>query len=223
MAVESGRNFDSRRLMSETWTISVDGRIYGPYTSQQMQAFQAEGRLAVHSLVARAGEEQFHPAGEDPELGTLFPAQPHNESQVESPSPQLQPAEPAPSQPDPSGPASSGAGPHKFGGGENALNGERNRYVIISDMKSGSITGLEEEIFNLGPAHRFMPQAWILSSEVSLSAIRAGLVQKLGKLDTLFIVDAAHDKAAWFNFGPEADIKVRRLWSRTPDTSRKTG
>jgi hypothetical protein len=198
--------------MSETWTISVDGRIYGPYTAEQMQAFQSEGRLAVHSLVARAGEEQFHPAGEDAELGALFPAQPHNEIQVQSPAPQLHPAaEPIPS------------APHKFGGAETAPSGERNRYVIISDMKSGSITGLEEEIFNLGPAHRFMPQAWILSSEVSLSTIRAGLVQKLGKLDTLFIVDAAHDKAAWFNFGPEADIKVRRLWSRTPDTSRKTG
>jgi GYF domain 2 len=202
--------------MSETWTISVDGRIYGPYTAEQMQAFQSEGRLAVHSLVARAGEEQFHPAGEDAVLGTLFPAQPHNEVQVQSPAPQLQPAEPAPS---PSG----AGGPHKFGGGDTGSTGERNRYVIISDMKSGSITGLEEEIFNLGPAHRFMPQAWILSSEVSLSSIRAGLVQKLGKLDTLFIVDAAHDKAAWFNFGPEADIKVRRLWSRTPDTPRKAG
>ena len=36
--------------------------------------------------------------------------------------------------------------------------GERTHYVIIADMKSRSITGLEEEIFNLGPAHRFMPQ-----------------------------------------------------------------
>lgn len=197
--------------MSETWTISVGSRIYGPYTAEQMQAFHAEGRLAVHSLVARAGEEQFHPAGEDPDLGPLFPALPRNETQVQAPALQMQAPEPAPE------PA-----PHKFGGSDTNSTGERNRYVIISDMKSGSITGLEEEIFNLGPAHRFMPQAWILSSEVSLSAIRAGLVQKLGKLDTLFIVDAAHDKAAWFNFGPEADIKVRRMWSRT-DAPRKTG
>ena len=60
--------------MSETWTISVGGRVYGPYTLEQMQAFHAEGRLATHSLVARAGEEQFHPASEDPELAPLFPA-----------------------------------------------------------------------------------------------------------------------------------------------------
>ena len=201
--------------MAESWTISVDGRVYGPYTADQMQAFQAEGRLAVHSLVARAGEDQFRPASEDPELGALFPAQPHNESQVQTPAPQLQPSVPAAAEP-------STAAPHKFGNAETPATGDRNRYVIISDMKSGSITGLEEEIFNLGPAHRFMPQAWILTSDVSLSAIRAGLIQKLGKLDTLFIVDAAHDKAAWFNFGPEADIKVRRMWSRS-DAPRKAG
>ena len=62
--------------MAETWTISVGGRVYGPYTLEQMQAFHAENRLADHSLVARAGEEQFHPAGEDPELASLFHADP---------------------------------------------------------------------------------------------------------------------------------------------------
>ena len=81
-------------------------------------------------------------------------------------------------------------------------------------MKSRSITGLEEEIFTLGPAHRFGPQAWVLSSEASINTIRNALVQKLGKIDTLFIVDAAHDKAAWFNFGPETDSRIRKMWSR---------
>ena len=153
--------------------------------------------------------------------GRLFPAPARNETQVPLPAPQLQ--VPAAEQASPAGPGGRVAGPwrpanpHKFGSSETPATGERNRYVIISDMKSGSITGLEEEIFNLGPAHRFMPQAWILTSDVSLSAIRAGLIQKLGKLDTLFIVDAAHDKAAWFNFGPEADIKVRRMWTRTSE------
>src|SRR6201995_2740497 len=59
-------------VMSESWTISVAGRVYGPYSLEQMQGFHAENRLADHSLVARAGEEQFHPAGEDPDLAPLF-------------------------------------------------------------------------------------------------------------------------------------------------------
>ena len=177
--------------MAESWTISVAGRVYGPYSLEQMQAFHAENRLADHSLVARAGEEQFHPAIEDTELASLFQA----------PAEEHPAAEPA---------------PHRFGvrAGEELGSGVPCHFVIIADMKSRSISGLEEEIFSLGQAHRFMPQAWVLSSEASINTIRNALVQKLGKIDTIFIVDAAHDKAAWFNFGPESDTRIRKMWSR---------
>jgi hypothetical protein len=193
--------------MSETWTISVGSRVYGPYSIEQMHAFHAEGRLATHSLVARAGEEQFHPAGEDAELALLFPAAAPPASEpaplAESPAPQSSPE------------------PHRFGREPESSASERSRFVIISDMKSGSISALEEEIFNLGPAYRFMPQAWVLTSEASLNTIRHALMQKMGKLDTIFVVDTIHDRAAWFNFGPEADTRVRRMWSRTPEGARK--
>ena len=187
--------------MSETWTISVGGRVYGPYSLEQIRSFHTEGRLADHSLVARAGEEQFHAATEDPALAVFF-----------QPAPQAAAAVPAQAET----PA-----PHKFGA-DTEPSGERTHYVVIADMKSRSIAGLEEEIFNLGPAHRFMPQAWVVSSEAGINTIRHALVQKLGKIDTLFIVDAAHDKAAWFNFGPENDARVRRMWTREPAQARKT-
>ena len=60
------------------------------------------------------------------------------------------------------------------------------------------------------------------SSEVGINIMRHSLVQKLGKIDTLFIVDAAHEKAAWFNFGPENTARVRRMWSREPVAARMT-
>lgn len=178
--------------MSETWTISVGGRVYGPYDLSQMQGFHAEGRLADHSLVARAGEDQFHPAQDDAELSNLFavPAATHS--------------------------------PASFGRGEaEPTSGLLNHYVIIADMKSRSVTGLDEEIFGLGQAHRFMPSAWVLASEAAINTIRHALVQRLGKMDAIFIVDAGHDKAAWFNFGPEVDARVRKIWQRPTDASVK--
>jgi hypothetical protein len=162
--------------MAETWTISVGGRVYGPYTLEQMQAFRAENRLADHSLVARADEEQFHPAGEDPVLASLF-HQPREAENI---------------------PASEAAQPRRFGARtetEMEPSGP-SRFVIVADMKSGSITGLDDEISKLGPAHRFNAQAWVLSSEAPINIVRNALMQKLGKIDTLFIVDAAHDRAA---------------------------
>ena len=191
--------------MAETWSISVGSRVYGPYTIEQMHAFHAEGRLATHSLVARAGEEQFHPAGEDTELALLFPVAtaPVSEPVETQAAPQSSPE------------------PHRFGRETEPSASDRSRFVIISHMKTSSISALEEEIFKLGPAYRFMPQSWVLTSEASLNTIRHALMQKLGKLDTIFIVDTVHDRAAWFNFGPEADTRVRRMWSRTPEGARK--
>lgn len=174
-------------MMTLSWTISVGGRVYGPYSLDQMQGFHAENRLADHSLVAREGQEQFQPAIEDPDLAQLFRTEPVA-------------AQPA---------------PHRFGAPKEAeTDAGPSHFVIIADLKSSSTTGLEEEIFKLGTAHRFMPQAWVLSSESSINVVRTALVRKLGKLDALFIVDAAHDKAAWFNFGPETDSRIRRMWSR---------
>ncbi|HEY0281215.1 MAG TPA: DUF4339 domain-containing protein [Rhizomicrobium sp.] len=187
--------------MPETWTISANGHTYGPYTAAQMRAFAAEGRLAAHSLVAREGEEQFHPASADSELAALF-----------------RPAAPAPAPARPVFYTADGETPQQsFGRNEDDKTGERSHYVIVADMKSRSISGLEEEIFNFGPAYPIMPQGWILSSEMSINAIRNTLVKKLGKLDTLFVVDATHDKAAWFNFGPEAETRFRRIWQKAAE------
>jgi hypothetical protein len=193
--------------MSETWTISVGSRVYGPYTAAQMRAFHAEGRLASHSLIARAGEEQFRPASEDSELAPFFSAPVAAERDVPLHTQDAQPS----------------SEPRRFGHEIESSTSERSRFVILADMKSGSISALEEEIFKLGQAFRFMPNAWVVVSDVSLNTIRHALMQKLGKLDVIFIVDTAHDRAAWFNFGPEADTRVRRLWSRTPDGARQTG
>ncbi|MEI9888272.1 MAG: GYF domain-containing protein [Rhizomicrobium sp.] len=198
--------------MTDTWTISVSGQTYGPYTAQQMQGFVAEGRLAPHSLVAPAGDTQFRAAGEHPALLRLFA---------------------------PAGPTPSATGKFVTAGGveseEDMISptfgrsndeprvGERGRFVVIADMKSRSISGLEEEIFNLGPAYSLMPQAWLLTSDQPINTIRNTLVQKLGKMDMLFIVDATHNKAAWFNFGPESDTRIRRVWTAQHEPIAKAG
>ena len=193
--------------MSDTWTISVAGRSYGPYTAAQMQGFAAEGRLAPHSLVARGDENQFRSASEDAVLAQFFrPAAPAST--------------PAPARPAQFFTAEGNEEIQPFGRNEDdAAIGQRTHFIVVADMKSRSISGLEEEIFNLGPAVPIMPQAWLLASDMAINQIRQTLVQKLGKLDMLFIADASHDKAAWFNFGPEADSRIRRIWQKTPDAS----
>jgi hypothetical protein len=192
--------------MPDYWIVSVSDRAYGPYTTEQMEGFAAEGRLAASSLIARAGETSFRSAGEEPQFSALFqPSKLSPMAREES----LHPQEPATLQ--------------KFGRSEiDGKSGDRGRFVIITDMKSRSIQGVEEEIHKMGSAYSLLPQVWLLMSEMSVNSIRNLLTPQLGKLDSLFVLDATHDKAAWFNFGPEADTRIRKLWSKEAPTTRRT-
>jgi len=88
----------------------------------------------------------------------------------------------------------------------------QSRFIIVSDMKSRSIAGLEQEISRCGQSVSLMPQAWLLTSDMTINALRNTLTQRLGRIDVLFIVDASRNKAAWFNYGPENDARIRRIW-----------
>lgn len=186
--------------MSPSWTISVGGRTYGPYTATQMQSFAVEGRLASHSLVARSEDGQFGPASQDPDLAFLFqPAQPASRMEKDS--------------------ALSHDPPRAFGLADATVHEEPSHFLIVADMKSGSVATLEEEIFRLGPTYTIMPQAWVMSCELPIGALRNILVQKLGKLDVLVVVDATRDKISWSNLGIEADTRIRRIWAKSPQLS----
>jgi len=177
--------------MTGSWTISVAGQIYGPYSTEQMRGFAAEGRLARQSLVAPEGENEFRRAAEQPELAPIFqPNMARGEAAV---------AQPLHREAKEFGRAEAGAG-------------EYSHMLIVADLKSGSIAKLEEEIVTLGQSVAILPQAWLLASEASVNAVRNRLVQQLGKLDVLFVADASNDKAAWFNFGPELDARIRKIW-----------
>ena len=187
---------------SGPWIINVGGRAYGPFGEDQMRAFAAEGRLVAMTQVARAGETECRNALDDPDLARLF-----------VPKRGTVP-EPAAVQ--------DVVRPPSFGrlddSTDTAETSELSHFVIVSDMKSNSITQLEEELGKLGPTCTVLPQVWFVSTRASISAVRSLLVQQLGKLDSLLVIDATRDKAAWFNFGPEMDARLRRFWSRRSET-----
>ncbi len=186
--------------MPATWMVNVGGRAYGPYTDAQMATYAAEGRLAPQSLVAREGEIEFRAAGSDAALADLFNGAAHT-------------GRPGTSQ------EFAQTSELRFGGAfgrkEDGQKGERSQLVVFADMKSRSISGLVEQIHKLGQAYGVMPQVWLLRTDQSANFVRNHLVQFLGKLDVLFVVDASNNKVAWFNFGPEPEARIRRIWTKT--------
>ena len=183
--------------MIGAWTMNVSGRIYGPYTSDRMRDFIHEGRLAPHSLVTREGKSDWHEARDEPEFAEMFipNGHPHPHSAFTQTPFGTAPSNVAP-------PVTDNATP------------VRAQFAVIVDQKSRSTGNLGKAILSLGPAYQLSPSVWIVSTDQSVNAVRNRLVQELGKLDTLFVVDATRGKAAWFNFGPEADVRIRRVWQK---------
>jgi hypothetical protein len=140
-------------------------------------------------LVAPEGTETFAPASSFPELADFF----------EAPEPQVLPV--------------SSLALARRDGSEAA----RAQFIVVAQMRPGSVAAFEQELIGFGPTLTVLPHVWVLSATVSLNALRNALVQKLGRLDILFLVDTTHDKAAWFNLGPEAEARIRRIWMTAQD------
>lgn len=211
--------------MIGAWNINVSGRVYGPFTSERMRSFVGEGRLAPHSLVARDGSSDWHEARDEPEFTDVFmqrnppapvvapvaPAAPAPAPQsalasliTRAPQPQPQ-STPAPvPQVQPSHPNISVTAEHAIA-----------HFAVVIDQKAqGGSSNIEGAIGSLGLYYRLTNNVWIISTNQSVSAVRNRLVQELGKSDSLFVIDASRGKAAWFNFGPEADVRIRRVWQK---------
>jgi hypothetical protein len=181
--------------MTGTWIIKVDDRIYGPFPSERMRSFAIEGRLAPNSLIAPDGSADWREAREEPAFREIFT----------SPREGVPEAPPRPSSRASDSPATAlpNADPPK---------GHVAQFAIVFDMKTHTSERVEQAILALGPAHRLLPNVWIVATDQTIKAVRNRLLPELGKSDSLFVVDASRGKASWFNFGPEADVRIRRIW-----------
>jgi len=209
--------------MIGAWTINVSGRVYGPFTSERMRGFVSEGRLAPHSLVAREGSADWHEARDEPEFSDVFPPRAGQAVAAASepkaaPTPPAPQTAPAPQQPQPVAmPAPQQPQTHapRAGGAATGDNVAAHFAVIVDQKSQAAAYNIEGAINSLGHAYRLTNNVWIISTEQTVSAVRNRLVQELGKADSLFVIDASRGKAAWFNFGPEADVRIRRVWQKT--------
>ena len=92
--------------------------------------------------------------------------------------------------------------------------GPRAQFAIVADLKSAGCNNLENAIGSFGPYYQLLPNVWIVSTDQSVTAVRNRLIQELGKSDSLFVIDASRG-ASWFNFGPDADVCIRKVWQKT--------
>lgn len=80
---------------------------------------------------------------------------------------------------------------------------------ILSDSWHEFVTAMSR----LGAICQLSGNLWLLRSHRTVGVIRNVLSQTLQAGDRFIVVDASRDRLAWFNLGPETDVRIGRVWN----------
>lgn len=189
---------NGRVLADGHWSLKHGDEVYGPYTFEAMETYITEGRVAGHSIISPTGTDDWNAAKDVAIFAGFFDEE---ISKVTSSTP---------SHPQDRRPV---YGPKK-GQVDRRKRPDTSNFLIITDIKSRHGATLEQSIMSLGAALKVANNAWVVNCNGTAPGILNQLSKIVSKQDGLFIADATRDRTAWFNFGPETDAKIRRVWRR---------
>ncbi len=192
-------------LAADNWCVRVDDRVYGPYTSQQLRKFAAEGRLAGWSQVAPAGSRTWRDAKDEPTFSSLFVSGQRGgrafgkrDDAEAALAPKAgarrqQTATPG------SRPPAVAAGPANF--------------ILIFDVVNAAASRIENAILTLGPAFRLTENVWAVSSDSTATGVRNAIAPYLLPRESIFVVDTTRGRSSWQNYAPELHAKIAAAWT----------
>jgi hypothetical protein len=198
------------------WFVQAAGQVWGPYSRTRIERFVVEGRLTPLSLVSAHREGPFEPAGARRGLSSLFrDAEPYRHQPA--PSVATEPAsvalpqrEPAPDQ----APTTLPKFAPRLDSPEVAPSGGALRPLLVwADLESLSAPQFEALLARYGDFVAVRPAVWLVQSRIKAAALRNALSRRLTGADTLMIVHAPLDHAAWFNLDSAAERTLRKLWA----------
>ncbi|WOF74400.1 GYF domain-containing protein [Parvibaculaceae bacterium PLY_AMNH_Bact1] len=199
MAPEAQADVPEDRVLADGhWSLKHGEEVYGPYTFEAMETYIAEGRVAGHSVIAPSGTEDWTEAKDVAMFAGFFdeekskvtastPSHPQDRRTVYGP---------------------------KKGQVDRRKRPDTSNFLIITDVKSRHGATLEQSIMSLGAALKVANNAWVVNCKGTAPGLLNQLSKVLSSQDGLFIADATRDRTAWYNFGPETDAKIRRVWRR---------
>ena len=66
---------------------------------------------------------------------------------------------------------------------------------------------------SMGAVCDLAPGLWLVRTRFSAGVIRNTLSQTLERGDRFVVIDATRDRLAWFNLGPEVDVRIGKVWN----------
>lgn len=97
--------------------------------------------------------------------------------------------------------------------GNDVLPVEAANVFIHAEIVSGSWNAFMAAMESMGAICELAPGLWLLRTRFSAGVIRNTLSQTLERGDRFVVIDATRDRFAWFNLGPEIDVRIGKVWN----------
>jgi hypothetical protein len=91
--------------------------------------------------------------------------------------------------------------------------GEAANVFVHAEINSGAYGAFVLALRGLGAVCELTPTMWLVRTTHSSGVIRNTLSQTLERGDRFIAIDATRDRFAWFNLGPEVDVKIKDVWN----------
>lgn len=179
------------------WWVQAGGKVWGPYALARVEAFVAEGRVAAETLMAQAEAGPFGPAARQAGLSRLFGEPEPAPERASERAPEPAPVE----------------APHRHPAARAAANTAPARPLLVWAALTGQKTERFEQLLAAyGDFVRVGPGLWLVRAPFEPAALRNVMTRRLDSTDSIMVMEAPLDRAAWFNLDGETDRTLRQLW-----------
>jgi hypothetical protein len=90
---------------------------------------------------------------------------------------------------------------------------EAANVFVHAEIVSGSWMAFMAALESMGTVCDLAPGLWLVRTRFSAGVVRNTLSQTLERGDRFVVIDATRDRLAWFNLGPEVDVRISKVWN----------
>lgn len=90
---------------------------------------------------------------------------------------------------------------------------EAANVFVHAEIISGSWMNFMAALESMGYVCDLAPGLWLVRTKFSAGVLRNTLSQTLERGDRFVVIDATRDRLAWFNLGPETDVRIGKVWN----------
>lgn len=91
---------------------------------------------------------------------------------------------------------------------------EAANVFVQAEIVTGAWNAFMAALESMGHVCQMGPGLWLVRTRYSAGVIRNTLSQTLERGDRFVVIDATRDRLAWFNLGPEVDVRIGKVWNR---------